>query len=375
MRARRSSYSCARRPRPGSRPAAGAPACAGRAPGPRARRRPAAPAAHGVRGHGVEGQRKAAQAGLHALARGADGVLEHAAGDRQHAAGGHRAQQHRADHGAGLARQRVEVQQLGRARVALQHGHQRGAVEPAVAHGCIFSATVSARAVELMTSVRSRLAMPLPTWRAVSSSSDDSSRSISPGTGFRLNTGRRGRRAPRRLRVDLDVVGGGAGALRHAGDRGRLRRVAGAHGGQVQPFGEHAAAFAAERADEDGDGGRGRAASVHSTPSGGSAGLRWGDEGAEPSRSRSRVLAGDEVGARLRRRLAADALDHLGTFGVASALLISSCSCVTTRRRRAARCVDAEGGVGVEAGHASLGQRGRVGHLRCCASGCPPPAA
>ena len=56
---------------------------------------------------------------------------------------------------------------------------------------CIFSATVSMRLVALITSVRSRWAMPLPIWRTVSSSSDDSSRSISPGTGFRLNTGRR----------------------------------------------------------------------------------------------------------------------------------------------------------------------------------------
>ena len=57
--------------------------------------------------------------------------------------------------------------------------------------GCIFSATVNMRVVELMTSVRSGLTMPLPTWRTVSSSSDETSRSIAPGAGFRLNTGRR----------------------------------------------------------------------------------------------------------------------------------------------------------------------------------------
>jgi hypothetical protein len=61
--------------------------------------------------------------------------------------------------------------------------------------GTIFSATVSARAVELMMRVRVALAMPWPTWRTVSRSSDDTSRSIAPGTGFRLNTGR-GKPAP-----------------------------------------------------------------------------------------------------------------------------------------------------------------------------------
>ena len=57
--------------------------------------------------------------------------------------------------------------------------------------------------------------------------------------------------------LDLDVVGGGPGALRHARDRGALRVQPGADGGGVQPLGQHPAALAAEGADEHGDG-RGR---------------------------------------------------------------------------------------------------------------------
>ena len=52
------------------------------------------------------------------------------------------------------------------------------------------SAVVKMRADELMTSVRSGALMPLPIWRAVSSSSDDTMASSVPGTGLRLNTGR-----------------------------------------------------------------------------------------------------------------------------------------------------------------------------------------
>ncbi|MCY1515539.1 hypothetical protein D9M68_501270 [compost metagenome] len=53
------------------------------------------------------------------------------------------------------------------------------------------SAVVSTRADELMTSVRSGALMPLPIWRVVSSSSDETIASSAPGTGLRLNTGRR----------------------------------------------------------------------------------------------------------------------------------------------------------------------------------------
>ncbi len=53
-------------------------------------------------------------------------------------------------------------------------------------------------------------------------------------------------------RKDLDIVGGGAGALRDAGDRGALHRQIGRLRGGDQPIGQDAAALAAEGADENG---------------------------------------------------------------------------------------------------------------------------
>ena len=56
---------------------------------------------------------------------------------------------------------------------------------------CMRSAVVSVRADEVITIVRSGVAQAQRTWRAVSSSSEETRASSAPGTGFRLNTGRR----------------------------------------------------------------------------------------------------------------------------------------------------------------------------------------
>ena len=117
----------------------------------------------------------------------------------------------------------------------------------------IFSAVVRLRLVELRRCVRSRVAMPAPIWRTVSSSSEEASRSSAPGTGLRLNTGLLPPSSRVGDRKDFDVVGRRAGALGDAGNRRALRAVARAHGGVDQPLGEHAAAFAAERGDQDRD--------------------------------------------------------------------------------------------------------------------------
>ena len=47
-------------------------------------------------------------------------------------------------------------------------------------------------------------------------------------------------------RENLDVIGGGAGALRHPGYRGALNRVAGHQGGLDQPLAQHSAALASQ---------------------------------------------------------------------------------------------------------------------------------
>src|SRR5262249_59252179 len=54
-------------------------------------------------------------------------------------------------------------------------------------------------------------------------------------------------------RQDLDVIGGRAGALRDARYRGRLYREAEPLGGGDDPLGQHAAALAAQRSDQDRD--------------------------------------------------------------------------------------------------------------------------
>ena len=54
-------------------------------------------------------------------------------------------------------------------------------------------------------------------------------------------------------RHDLDIIGGRAGALRDAGDRGALHREAALFRRLDDPVGQHAAAFAAERGDQQGD--------------------------------------------------------------------------------------------------------------------------
>ncbi len=102
------------------------------------------------------------------------------------------------------------------------------------------------------------------------------------------------------LGKDLDVIGGGAGALRHARDRGRLHRQVGAHRRIDQPVGEHAAAFAAQGGDED----RGRAR-AHGIALAAGAARRCSQAMTAPRRRSSQRSQGvgvlDDVGAVERR--------------------------------------------------------------------------
>ena len=100
-----------------------------------------------------------------------------------------------------------------------------------------------------MTCVRSGVTKPFATVRPASSSSLATATSISPTPGVSASTGRLPPSA-RRHRQNFDVIGGGAGALRDAGDRGRLHREAGFGRRRHDPVGQHAAAFAAERGDQ-----------------------------------------------------------------------------------------------------------------------------
>ena len=80
--------------------------------------------------------------------------------------------------------------------------------------------------------------------RPASISSAAMTMSTSPGAGISARTGVRPR-----LRHHLEIVDGGAGALRDARHRGRLRVPAVALGEIDDPVGEHAAALPADRED------------------------------------------------------------------------------------------------------------------------------
>ena len=107
----------------------------------------------------------------------------------------------------------------------------------------------STRWVEAIRVVRSGVTKPLKIMRPASSSSVASATSTSPIAGLSASTA--GARAARRH--DLEIVGRGAGALGDAGDLRRLHAEALALRRRHDPVAQHAAAVAAQRADEDGD--------------------------------------------------------------------------------------------------------------------------
>ena len=204
--------------------------------------------------HRIEAEREALQARLRALAGAADGLLEGAARKRQQAERRDRTEQHRADHRAGLARQRAHVEQLVRAAVALQRGQQLLLREAAVAELHLLGHRQRAR-------VRREHRGALGGGHA---HADLARRLEQFGRREQVDRARHRveaehRRAAAQLRIgqaaDLDVVGGRAGALRHARDRGGLRRMPAGARHAVQPFRQHAAAFAAEAAHEQADDG------------------------------------------------------------------------------------------------------------------------
>ena len=194
-------------------------------------------------------EREALEAALDALARVADRGLALGARQRQHARAGHRAEHHRADDGAGARRQLGHVEEHRALRELAGGLDDAVGVGAAVAHRHLLGHGVDAvgrgderRAVGADEAVLHRAAGLEQL-----------------GSDHEVDIAGRGRqreyRAPRPEciplgREELDVVRGCAGALRYAGDRGALHRVAGRGRCGDQPVGEHAAALAAERSDE-----------------------------------------------------------------------------------------------------------------------------
>ena len=198
-------------------------------------------------------ERKAAQTGFGAGTTDAHHGFIVGAHERQHTAGRHAAQHHAADHRAGVARQRRHVQHVVALRVGLDHRRQLGIVPAAVAqlhalgggerpcrrrnhrravghahaiadlaHG--FQQLARHQQIELARQRREPEHRAPPAQRTV------------------------------RLWPELKVVRGGTGALRHARNRGGLRRMTRLARHGRQPLGQHASAFAAQRAHQHRDG-------------------------------------------------------------------------------------------------------------------------
>ena len=118
----------------------------------------------------------------------------------------------------------------------------------------IFSFMAKKRLVEAIVVVRSGVTKPAPTPRAPSINSLATNRSMSAIPGVERQHRALVSKVRLRHRQDLDVIGGRASALRHAGDRGRLHGEAAVGGGVHDPVRQHPAALAAERGDEEGEG-------------------------------------------------------------------------------------------------------------------------
>ena len=112
------------------------------------------------------------------------------------------------------------------------------------------SPIASTRCVEAIRVVRSGVTKPLKIMRPASRSSVASATSTSPMAGLSAST--EGWRGPRGHH--FEIIGRGAGALRHAGDLRRLHGQPLALRGGDDPVAQHAAAVAAQGADQDGDG-------------------------------------------------------------------------------------------------------------------------
>ncbi len=207
----------------------------------------------GARLHAVESAAEGFQARLHADAAAFHRGLELRAAEGQHARARQRAEQHGADHAARLLRRLRHVEADEAPGRLLRMLDQLRAVDAAVAHRRLLGNRIDAvrRCDERRAVLRHQP-------------------SLHRAAGFHqlggqhdVDVARQRHQRQHRLaaiglrtccRVELDVVDGGAGALRHAGHRGGLGDVAVVLAEVDDPVGQHAAAFAAHGEDRDLDG-------------------------------------------------------------------------------------------------------------------------
>ena len=193
---------------------------------------------------------EAAQARLGAAPAAADRLLAGLAGQGKRAAARHGAEQDGVDHGAAVLRELAHVEQHCPFRQLPAGCDDARAVEAAVGHLHFFHGGVDAvRGGDQRGALRADVAVLHRAPRLDQLGGDHDVhvagawRQREHGTSSgQLLLGRG---------EDLQVVRGRPGTLRDAGDRGALRRVAALRGSICQPVGHDAAAFAAERGDQD----------------------------------------------------------------------------------------------------------------------------
>ena len=199
--------------------------------------------------HRRETRAEAAQICLDRLAVLADRGLEQLRRYRQDPRAGDRAEHDRIDHRAALRRQSLHVEQPALLGLALDRMHQMRAVEAPVAHRHLLL-----HHEETMGRGDDEGAI-----RGDKAGADGAARLQELAGEQQVDVAdagmQREHRPPAaelggRDRQDLDVIGGGAGALRDAGNRRALRRQPVPRRRGNHPAGEHAAALAAERGNE-----------------------------------------------------------------------------------------------------------------------------
>ena len=196
---------------------------------------------------------EAAQIGLDRFAVGADRRLERFGRDRQRAGAGDGAEHHRIDHGARFVGDRFEIEQQRALRILLDRLQQSLLVIAAVAHRHLLHHQIRAAGRGDGRGAIGRDETAGDGAAGFHQFAGDDQIDVADARRQRENwTALLG--LARRRWHQLDVIGRRAGALRHARDRRRLHRKILTLRRRHDPIGEHAAALAAKRGDQDSKG-------------------------------------------------------------------------------------------------------------------------
>ena len=194
-----------------------------------------------------------AQIGVDRLAVGADRRFERFGRNRQRAGAGDGAEHHRTDHGAAFARDRFEIEQQRAFRILLDRLDEPLLIVAAVAHRHLLHHQVGAAGRGDGRGAVGRDKAAGDGAAGFHQFAGDDEIDVADARRQRQDRAALVGLAHRR-RDELDVIGRRAGALRDARDRRRLHRKILALRRRDDPIGEHAAALAAKRGDQNREG-------------------------------------------------------------------------------------------------------------------------